>query len=131
MQRFLAALTPLLGRLLVAALFLWSGWSKVSGPAVAAGRITGRGLPFGTAGAIAAGVLELAAGAALVIGFRTRVAALALVPYLVAVTWLFHWGPAAAGDAGQLVQVLKNGAIAGALLLLAAHGPGPASLDRG
>lgn len=131
MSRFLSALTPLVARFLVAALFLWSGWTKVSFPPGAASRIAARGLPFPAPAAIAAGVLELVAGLALVLGLKTRPAASVLAGYVVIVTWLFHWGPALGGDAAQAIQVLKNGAVAGALLMLVAHGPGTASLDRG
>jgi putative oxidoreductase len=131
LSRLVAASTPLAARLLVAALFLYSGWSKLAHPAGAAGRIVARGLPLATAGAVTAGVLEVLAGAAIVVGFRARAAALALVPYVLVVSWLFHWRAAVAGDAAQLVQLAKNGAVVGALLLLAAHGPGSASLDRG
>ena len=132
MPRFLAALGPLLGRLLVAAIFLFMGYQKLF---VATGRtassIAGRGLPFATTLAYGAGAFELLVGLLLAVGFKARFAAIATVVYLAVVTWFFHWHPAARGDAGQMVQLLKNVAIAGGLLLLASHGPGPASIDRG
>jgi putative oxidoreductase len=130
MSRLLASLTPLVARLLVASLFLYSGATKLLHPAGAASRIAGRGLPLASAAAIAAGVLEVLVGAAIVVGLRTRAAAWGLFLYVVAVSWLFHLPGALAGDAAQSLQLVKNGAIAGGLLLLASHGPGPASLDR-
>jgi putative oxidoreductase len=131
MARFLAALAPFVARLLAAALFLWSGWSKVSFPPGAAARIAAQGLPWPKALAIAAGVTELALGLLLVLGFRARAAAGALVVFVAFVTWRFHLGAALGGDGAQAVQVLKNGAVVSALLLLVAHGPGSLSVDRG
>jgi putative oxidoreductase len=131
MTRFLSALAPFVGRLLVASLFLVSGWTKVSFPPGAASRIAARGLPYAKAGAIAAGLLELALGLLLVLGFRARGAAGALAAWVVLVTWLFHLDPAMAGDGAQLLQVLRNGAVCGALLLVVANGPGSVSIDRG
>jgi putative oxidoreductase len=131
MSRLLASLTPVVARLLVAGLFLYSGATKLLHPGATAGRLAARGLPLAHAGAIAAGVLEVAVGAALVVGLKTRPAALALVLYVGLVSWMFHWQGALGGDATQALQLVKNGAIAGALLLLASYGPGPVSLDRG
>jgi putative oxidoreductase len=130
MHAFLAALPPLFGRLLLAALFLWSGWAKLMHPASTAARVAARGLPLARPGALAAGFLELALGALLVLGLKTRPAAAVAVVFVAGATWIAHWPGAMAGDAGQLVQVMKNGAVVGGLLLLVAHGPGPASLER-
>ena len=130
--RLLAGLGPLLGRVLLAAIFGDLGYHKLF---VAAGRtassITGRGIPFGSALAYAAGAFELLVAVLLVLGLKTRLAALATFAYLVAVTYLFHWRPALHGDAVQTVNLLKNAGLAGGMLLLASFGPGPASVDRG
>ncbi len=127
----LAALGPLAGRFLLSAVFFYSGFQKFAATGRAASSIAGRGLPFATAGAYAAGAFELTAALLLVLGLKVRPAALAAFAYLALVSFLFHWHPAMRGDHTQLLQLLKNAGIAGGLLLLASHGPGPTSLDRG
>ena len=131
MNRFLAAAGPLLGRLLLAAIFAFSGYQKFVAPGRAASSIAGKGLPFATAAAYSAGLFELAAALFLALGLKARATALATVIYLAVVTWLFHWHPALRGDHGQVLNALKNAGLAGGLLFVASFGPGPASLDRG
>ncbi len=130
MTNALAALGPLVGRLLLSGLFLYSGYSKFTAIGRTAAAIAGRGLPYATALAYAAGTLEVALAVLVAVGLRARAAALAGVAYVALVTWLFHWHPALRGDHAQLLQVLKNAGLAGGLLLLASFGPGPASIDR-
>ncbi len=131
MEAALAKVGPLVSRVLLSAIFFYSGYQKLARPGRVAANIAGRGLPFATAGAYGASVFELLVGAAVVVGLRARAASVAVIVYLVVVTYLFHWQPAVRGEAQQMLQVLKNAGMAGGFLLLATHGPGPASLDRG
>jgi putative oxidoreductase len=131
MTNALAALGPLLGRLLLAGIFLYSGYTKFGAVGRTAAAVAGRGLPYATAGAYVAATCEVLGGIALVLGVKTRPVALLFVVYLVIVTWLFHFHPAVRGDHVQLLNTLKNAAIGGGMLVLASHGPGPASVDRG
>jgi putative oxidoreductase len=126
-----AALGPLAARLMLSSIFLYSGWMKLTATGRAAAAIAGHGLPFATASAYAAGVAEVVGGLALVLGLKTRAASIGFVIYLAIVTYVFHWHPALRGDRAQLLNLLRNAAIAGGMLLLASHGPGPASVDRG
>jgi putative oxidoreductase len=130
MARLIAAAVPLLGRLLLCAVFAYSGYQKLLSPGRAASSLAGRGLPLATTLAYLAGVFELAAGLLLALGLKARPAALATACYLVVVTWLFHWQPALRGDHGQLLHLLKNAGLAGGLLYVLAFGAGPASIDR-
>ncbi len=131
MTNALAALGPLLGRLLLSGLFLYSGYSKFTAIGRTAAAIAGRGLPYASAAAYVAAGAEMLGGLALVLGAKTRVVALLLVVYVAAVSYVFHWHPALRGDHAQLIQLLKNASIVGGLLVLASHGPGRASVDRG
>ena len=131
MSAALAAVGPLLARLLLSGIFFYSGLQKLTLPGRAASAIAGHGLPFATAGAYGAGALEVALAVLMALGLKARPAALAAFAYLVLVTWIFHWHPALHGDHAQMIQLLKNGGLAGGLLLLAAHGPGSFSADRG
>lgn len=116
------------GRLLLAVIFLLSGWSKLADPAGTAAYITSVGLPFAQIGAYLAIVVELVGGAALLFGYRTKVAAAVLAIFTLATAAFFH---SALGDQNQFIHFFKNIAIVGGLLQVIAFGSGRLSLDRG
>ncbi|AZL60897.1 DoxX family protein [Tabrizicola piscis] len=111
-------LATLVGRILLAALFLGGAAQKAIDPSAVEALLAIRGLP--TALVWPALAFNLLAGLALVLGVAVRTVALALAGYC-AVTSLFHWIP---GDPWQMSIFVKNWAIAGGCLILAAHGAG-------
>jgi len=121
----------LAGRILMAIIFIGSGLSKTTGFAATVGYIASKGLPMPEVGAIAACVLELAGGLALVFGWKTRQMAGLLALFTLAAGVLFHgfWAFPAEQMVAQQVHFLKNLCIAGGLLTLVAWGAGPWSLD--
>ncbi len=125
--------TPLalVGRLLLALLFLPAGLSKIGGFAGTVGYIGSVGLPLPTLGAILAIVVEVGGGLALLAGFGTRIAALALALFTLVATVVFHayWAVPPEQAMMQQLMFFKNIAVVGGLLVLAAHGAGAWSLD--
>ncbi len=122
----------LAGRVCIAALFLPSGIAKIANFGAMAGFIASKGLPFPPLLAGCALLLEIAASLAVLAGWHTRWAALALVVFTLAAGVLFHnfWAlPDAMAAMMQRQAFFKNIGIAGGLLLLAALGPGRLSLD--
>lgn len=109
----------LIGRLLIALLFVGGAVHKVSDPSQVIGMITGIGLPGWLVWPVTA--FNLVAGLCLVLGPRVRVWALVLAGYCVFTSY-FHWQLRA--DPWQVTIMVKNIAIAGGLLILAAQGPG-------
>lgn len=128
--RLQAPLT-LIGRLLLALLFLPAGISKIGGFAGTVGYIGSKGLPLPELGAVIAIVVEVAGALALIAGFGTRFAALALALFTLIATFFFHnfWGVPAEQAMMQQLLFYKNIAVVGGLLVLAAHGAGAWSLD--
>lgn len=121
----------LVGRLLLAMLFLPAGIGKIGGFAGAVGYIASRGLPMPSLGAVIAIIVEIGGALALIAGFGTRWAALALAAFTLASTFIFHnfWGVPAEQAMIQQLMFYKNIAVIGGLLVLAAHGAGAWSLD--
>ena len=107
------------GRVLLAAIFILSGISKVADPASAVGYIGSVGLPFPQVGLGIAIVVEIVGGIALIAGYRTKLVAIALALFSVATALFFH---AALGDQNQFIHFFKNIAMAGGLLQIAAFG---------
>ena len=126
-SRLFDAVLPLIGRLLIVAIFLVSGAGKVAAPAAMIEYIASVGLPFPQLGLVIAVVVEIAGGAALLLGYRTRLAASMLAGYCVATAVLFH---ADFVDQNQIVHFLKNIAMTGGLLQIVAFGAGGFSLDE-
>ncbi len=121
----------LLGRILLAALFLPAGIGKIAGFAGTVGYISSAGLPFPTLAALVAIVVEVGGGLALVFGLATRWVALALSVFTLAASVSFHAFWAVPADAVMVTQLLfvKNIAVIGGLLTLAAWGAGAWSVD--
>jgi putative oxidoreductase len=125
--------TPLVvvGRILIALMFILAGYGKLTNIAGTAGYIASAGLPMASVLAVVVGLLELVGGIAIVIGFQTRWAALALGLFTLAASVLFHkfWAVAADQAFVQQLMFMKNLSVAGGLFFVAAMSAGPASVD--
>jgi putative oxidoreductase len=118
---------PLIGRILIAAIFLVSGFSKLTAPGATIGYIGSLGLPAPLFGYIGSMVLELAGSVLLIVGYRTRLVAVLLAAYSIITALIFHH---ALGDQNQLFHFLKNVAMAGGLIQIVAYGAGAFSFDN-
>ncbi len=123
--------TALVGRILLAAIFLVSGIAKLTDTAGTAGYMTAIGIPNAELLAVFAGIAEITGALAIASGFLTRLGALGLLAFLIPTTFLFHafWSFEGAEAKLQMVNFMKNLAIMGGLALLFAHGPGRYSID--
>ena len=119
------------GRLLLAALFLPAGISKLTGFAGTVGYISSVGMPLPAVAAALALTVEILGGLALVFGFGTRIAALVLAFFTLVASFYFHAYWAVPADQQMVMQLLffKNVAVVGGLLVLAAFGAGGWSVD--
>lgn len=117
-------LADLSGRILLAAIFLISGINKIGGYAGTQGYMESAGVPGVLLPLVIA--VEVVGALAIIAGFRTRIAALLLGGFTLLAALLFHWQP---GDQMQFIMFLKNLAVAGGFLILAARGAGDWSLD--
>ena len=132
-----AALTPgqnalaLIGRVLIAMLFIPSGWGKIAGFSGLVGYINSKGVPLPEVCAAIAIATELGLGIALLVGFKGRWAALLMAIFVAVITPIFHnyWAVPEAQVMAQKMNFFKNYAICGGLLALAAFGPGAFSID--
>ena len=106
----------LTGRILISVLFVGGALQKVLDPAPVVSMINSIGLPGWLVWPIAA--FNLAGGLALILGIRLRELALLLAAYCIATSW-FHWQ--LREDPWQVTIMVKNWAIAGGLLILAAQ----------
>jgi putative oxidoreductase len=121
----------LVGRALLASLFIPAGWGKIAGFAGTAGYIASQGLPMPEVLAALAIAVELGLGLLLLVGWNARWAALGLAIFVAVITPIFH-GFWALPEAQQMMQkqaFVKNLAVLGGLLVVAAFGAGRLSLD--
>lgn len=118
--------TAFIGRVLLSALFLISGLGKAAAPAATLDYIGSAGLPLPALALAVTLVIELGFAAALLVGYRTRLVAAVMAGFTLATALLFH---NQLGDQIQFTHFLKNLAITGGLLQVAAFGAGTLSLD--
>jgi putative oxidoreductase len=122
----------LLGRILIALLFVPSGLSKITHFQGTVGYITAKGLPMPEVAAAIAIFCELGLGLLVLVGWKARWAALALAVFTLAAGFCFHnfWSMSGADVMANQVQFFKNTAIAGGFLFIYAFGPGRLSVDK-
>ncbi len=121
-----SAAVVLVGRLLLSILFIFAGFGKLTDIAGTAAWFGSIGMPLPVVVAVLVGLLELGGGLAILTGFKTRIAALALAAFTVGASLIAHTNFA---DQIQLLMFLKNISITGGLLTLASFGAGALSID--
>ena len=121
----MTGIIQLLGRMMMALIFILAGLGKIQDPAGTAGYMQSAGLPSILLWPTIA--LEVLGGLALVLGYKTRYVAFALAIFSVVAALMFHRNFA---DQMQMILFLKNIAMAGGLLLLAVGGNTAYSIDN-
>jgi putative oxidoreductase len=121
----MTSIIQLLGRIMLALIFILAGISKIQDPASATGYMQSAGLPAALLWPTIA--LEVIGGICVAIGFQTRIAAFALAIFSIAAAVIFHRNFA---DQMQMIMFLKNIGLAGGLLLLATSERTGFSLDK-
>jgi putative oxidoreductase len=120
----------LAGRLFYSAIFLMTAVGHFSGKMV--GYAAAAGVPFPSLAVPASGLVAIAGGLSVLLGYRARIGAWLLVLFLVPVTLTMHnfWAvkdPMMAQM--QMAMFMKNLALLGTALLISQFGTGPWSLD--
>lgn len=112
--------TPV-GRIILGAFFVINGLGKLADVAGTASYIESVGFPAGTILAILAIILEVGVGGALMVGYQARYSALILAAFTLFVSFPFHGPGSWAEMPMQQILFMKNIAIVGGLLFMAAH----------
>jgi putative oxidoreductase len=118
---------PLLGRILIALLFVPAGFSKLTAFQGTVGYAESAGMPVPALAIAAAIAIELGGGILFLVGFKTRWVAAALALFSIVSAIFFHNNFA---DQMQQINFFKNLAIAGGLLSFVYSGAGPFSIDN-
>lgn len=118
-------ITQLVARIFLGHIFLLAGISKIGGYAATQGYMDAMGVPGMLLPLVI--LLEIGGGLAIIVGWKTRWASIALAVFTVVAAAIFHNN---FGDQTQMIMFMKNIAIAGGFLLLAVHGAGAYSLDN-
>jgi putative oxidoreductase len=121
----------LVGRILLALIFVVSGSIKLGGWSMTAGYMASKGMPMVPLLLGVAITIEILGGLSVALGLGARVGAAVLAIYLIPVTLIFHdfWAAQGADYQMQLANFLKNVSIIGGLTLVVTLGPGGWSLD--
>jgi len=126
---------PLLGRTLLALIFIFAGYHKIIGFEGTAGYMASQGLPIPQILLVAAIVIELIGGLMILLGWQARLAAAAIFLFLIPTTLVFHaFWTVSPSDAmalqNQMNHFMKNLAIMGGMLYIVAYGSAPFSLQK-
>ena len=121
----------LIGRILLALMFVLGGFSKIGGFAGTVGYMQAKGIPAASFLAVLTIIVELGGGLALVAGLYTRWVGLVMGLFTLLVSVIFHnyWAMEGAAQMTNQLFFMKNMGVAGGMFMLAAFGAGAISLD--
>jgi putative oxidoreductase len=121
----------LVGRILLATVFLVAGIRKALAFAGSVGYLTKLGFPAPEVMTVIAIIVEVGGGALLLLGWQARRMAWLMIVFVAVATAMAHrfWEFEAAQYANQMNHFLKNAAIIGGMLYIAVFGPGALSVD--
>jgi len=124
---------PLVGRLLMAFIFLFSAYGKITGFDGTVGYIASKSLPLPQLLTVGAIIVELGGGLMVLLGWKARLGAAALFIFTGLAALFFHnfWAAAADQMQNQMIHFMKNITIMGGLLYVVVYGSGPLSVDKG
>jgi putative oxidoreductase len=128
LNRFLV----LLGRILLCLLFLIGGLSKIGNFSGTAAMMASKGIPATRVALVLAIVIEVAGALCVMVGFKARFWAGVMALYLIPVSLTFHnfWALSGMERMNNMAHFMKNVGLIGGLLIIAARGAGPLSVDR-
>jgi putative oxidoreductase len=124
--------TALIGRILIASIFLVSGVSKLADTQGTVAHMAAMNIPYPETLAVVAGAAEVLGAIAIAFGFLTRIAGAGLILFMIPTTLIFHafWNDVGAERMPQMVNFMKNLAIIGGLAVVTAQGAGRFSIDH-
>ncbi len=125
------ALTDPLARILIVAIFVYTGFTKLMHFDATAHMIGEKGIPLAAVATAIAILIELGGAILIIIGWQTKLAANVQFIYLVFITFMYHnfWAAPPQLHDVQLLNFLKNVGIMGGLLILATRGADASSVD--
>jgi putative oxidoreductase len=124
-----------IGRIMLAMIFLMSALgNKIPNFSNVAEYMASQGVPAASLMLVGAIVFLIAGGLSIVLGFKARIGASLLIVFLALATYFFHdfwtFAPDSKEFEVQMIQFMKNLALAGAMVMLVANGSGKGSLDN-
>jgi putative oxidoreductase len=123
---------PLVGRVLLALIFIIAGYGKITGFEGTVGYMQAYNMPMTQVLAVIAIIIELGGGIMIALGWKARWAAAAIFIFVLVASFIFHAFWAVPADQAQLqnIMFMKNLAIMGGMLYIIVYGPGPFSVDK-
>lgn len=123
---------PLVGRVLLALIFIIAGFGKITGFEGTVGYMQAYNMPMTQVLAVIAIIIELAGGIMIAVGWKARWGAAAIFIFVLVASVIFHAFWAVPADQAQLQNILfmKNLAIMGGMLYIIVYGSGPLSVDK-
>jgi len=123
---------PLVGRVLLALIFIIAGYGKITGFEGTVGYMQAYNVPMTQVLAVLAIIVELGGGLMIAVGWKARWGAAAIFIFVLIASFIFHAFWAVPADQAQLqnIMFMKNLAIMGGMLYIIVYGSGPLSVDK-